>query len=74
MKQNVINKISLTVIYFFYKLIFLFLVRGKRDNFEDEISTLNEYINNLKKETKFQLAEIKLLDNQNKILIKENVS
>ena len=42
--------------------------------FEEEIQHLKEYIEKLKKESKFQLSEIKLLDNQNKVLVKENVN
>ncbi len=49
------------------------LVRDKRNNFEEEIINLSEYLDKLKKESKFQLTEIKLLDNQNKALMKENV-
>jgi hypothetical protein len=64
-KQNIISSI------YFLKLN---LVRNKTSNYEEEINKLNDVIDRLKKETKFQIAEIKLLDEQNNILVKDNVN
>jgi hypothetical protein len=44
------------------------LVRNKRNNFEDEIIGLNEFLEKMKQETKFQMSEIKILDKKYLVL------
>jgi len=52
----------------------LLTYRNKRQEMEKDMEILMNNIEKYKKESNFQITEIKMIDNENKNLLKENVS